>query len=390
MKEKINIIQFMPYFPPHRWWVENVWEEIGNYWSKKDLWNFINVVFDVWQTEKNHYEKNWYKVYLIPSFDLISNFPFPKFWKKEFFEVFKLIKKDINSQNPPLTPPLSGGRTEQEILQEQNFRVITHTRFFLSSLIWWIFARKNKIKWIHIEHGSSYIKLSSKIKYFLSIIYDKIFWKWIFKKAYKVLAISWACKKFILEKFINREVEVFYRGLDLSSLKTNKSWDVKLVYVWRLVSLKWVSDLVDAYKKSKIKNELIIIWDWEEKQNLEIESNWINVKFLWYKDREFVINYLSKNNCILVNPSYSEWMPTTVIEALATWCVVIASDVWWTSEISDKDDLILFEAWDIEWLKDKLIFWIDGYSKLNWLSFSLINDSFDWNRNIFKFYELIK
>ena len=42
--KKINIIQFLPYFPPHKWWVETVWEEIGKYWVKNDMWEFINVV----------------------------------------------------------------------------------------------------------------------------------------------------------------------------------------------------------------------------------------------------------------------------------------------------------------------------------------------------------
>jgi len=55
------------------------------------------------------------------------------------------------------------------------------------------------------------VKLSSKFKTKLSIIYDKIFGKWIFKKADKVLAISEACKNFINKEFIKREVSVFYR-----------------------------------------------------------------------------------------------------------------------------------------------------------------------------------
>lgn len=60
------------------------------------------------------------------------------------------------------------------------------------------------------------MKLSSKLKSYLSVVYDRIFGKWIFKKADVVLGISEACKRFILDKFVEREVDVFYRGMEIS------------------------------------------------------------------------------------------------------------------------------------------------------------------------------
>ena len=203
MKEKINIIQFLPYFTPHKWWLETVWEEVGKYWVKNNFWFFINITSNfeqdyyiinddyekiIFKWEIIWYKKDWYEVLVVTSFEIINNFPVYKIWSKKY----KFIKQYL-----------------EEIEQEQNCRIITHTRFFLSSLIWWLFARKNNIKWIHIEHGSDYVKLSSKLYSYLSIIYDKIIWKWIFKKADKILAISDASKKFILNNFINRKIEVF-------------------------------------------------------------------------------------------------------------------------------------------------------------------------------------
>lgn len=94
--KKINIIQFMPYFPPHKGWVETVWEEIADYWVKKWYGEFINVTFDVWQIEVNDYINKWYKVFLLPSFDIIPNFPFPKFWKKKILESFFRFKNFFN------------------------------------------------------------------------------------------------------------------------------------------------------------------------------------------------------------------------------------------------------------------------------------------------------
>lgn len=385
MKDKINILQFMPYFPPHKWWVETVWEEIWKYWLKNNFWAFINVVTEfeqddslknenntiLYKWKKIWYYKDWREVLVIPSIEIINNFPVYKIWSEEY----KLIKEYLF-----------------EIIWNENniFRIITHTRFFLTSLIWWIFAKKNKIKWIHIEHGSDYVQLSSKIKSKISYFYDRMIWKWIFQKADTVLAISEACKKFINTEFIKREVNVFYRWLDLSNININKTGDIQFIFVWRLVNLKWVSDLVEAYKKSWLTNELIIIWDWEEKERLESISKWFNITFLWYKNREFIIDYLSKNNWILVNSSYQEWMPTTVIEALSTWTPVVATDVWWTKEISDKKDLILFDSWNIEELKNKLFISIDNYNKIKWLSLDVMNEKFNRDNNINNLFNLVK
>lgn len=384
MNNKINIIQFMPYFPPHKWWVETVWEEIWKNWVLNNMWEFVNIVTEFEQldwvkfdSEINFmwefiwYKKDWYEVLVCPSIEIINNFPIYKFWDKKYWIIMQYLKEKIWEK-------------------KEDFRVLTHTRFFLTSFIWSNFSKWNNIKLIHLEHGSDYVRLSSKVKTYLSIFYDKTLWKSILKNADKVLAISNASKKFILNKFISRKISVFYRWLDLSNMGIKKSWDIKFIFVWRLVSLKWVSDLIDAYKLSWIKNKLIIIWDWEEKNTLESISKWFDINFLWYKDREFIIDYLSNSNCILVNPSFQEWMPTTVIEWLSTWSVVVASNVWWTSEISDKKDLVLFEAWNIEELNEKLKSTVNNYNELNWLSLELINERFNREKNINNLYDLVK
>ncbi len=383
MKNKIHILQFMPYFPPHKWWLETVGEEIGKYWVKNNLWEFINIVTEFEQNKylNNYwkitylgeliwYKKDWVEILVCPSLEIINNFPVYKIWSKKYRLIIKYLKERIWDTN-------------------NNFRVITHTRFFLTSLIGWLFARKIRMKWIHIEHGSSYVKLSSKIKSYLARTYDKIFWKWIFKKADIVLAISKACKNFINKEFVDREVNVFYRGVDIGDVNIKKTWVIKFIFIWRLVKLKWVEDLLKAYKKTWLKNKLIIIWDWEEKNNLKLLSRWFNIIFMWYKNRKFIIKYLSENNCILINPSYQEWIPTTVIEWLFTSSITIASDVWWTREISNKEDLILFKAWNIRDLKQKMIFSIKNYNKLKGLSIRKVKYKFNWKKRIISLYNMI-
>jgi hypothetical protein len=72
----------------------------------------LNIVFsgsqDDWAFQ---YEKDGYMVIVMPAFDIVPNFPFPKFWKKNFWNALK-IAKNFNAK----------------IIQ-------THTRFFLATTL---------------------------------------------------------------------------------------------------------------------------------------------------------------------------------------------------------------------------------------------------------------
>lgn len=376
---KINIIQFLPYFPPHAWWLETVAREFSSFYVAKWYGEVVNVIFSVWQDEWiKEYNKNWYKVYVLPAFDIISNFPVPKFWKKDFWEVLRIIKTSH------LAPLLTCEGNRKWIIQ-------THTRFFLSSFLWWLFAKYHKLKWVHIEHGSDYVKSSSKLVEKISYFYDKIIWKWIFSKADKILAISEWVRNFIEKEFVkDKDIKVIYNWIDFIPAEKQENKDIiKIGFVWRLVKLKWVDLLIEAFKNLSKKYENIIleiVWDGEEKTYLEsIKSD--KIKFLWRQNREEVASFLA--NCdILVNPSFQEWLPTTVLEWLLSKCVLVATDVGWTSEISNLEDLILVASWDLEDLEKWLEIAILNYKELRWKSSELVKEKFDWNESVGKYFNL--
>jgi hypothetical protein len=386
MKDKKNIIQFLPYFPPHKWWLETHADEWGKWWIKKEYWNVYNLItnFDqiplsispqgreveqvIYEWTVIWYTKDWVQNLIVPSFEVISNFPVYKFWTSKYKLIIKYLKEK-----------------ETDI-------VITRTRFFMTSFIWWLFARKNNIKWCHIEHGSDYVKLKSKLNSIIAYIYDRLIWKWIFTKSDELVWVSNACKRFINKEFVNRNINVVHRWVDIIEKEIKKEWEIKLVFVWRLVKLKWVGDLLKAFQNITANIKLIIIWDWDEKNNLEkiVNEKKLNVEFLWFKDKWFIIDFLYKNKCIMLHPSYQEWLPSTVIDWLLTWNIVVASDVWWTNEISEEDDLILFEAWYIEKLVKKIDFSVKNYDKLVGKSEKLVINRFSWNENIEKYYKIMR
>lgn len=68
--------------------------------------------------------------------------------------------------------------------------------------------------------------------------------------------------------------------------------------------------------------------------------------------------------------------------------MVVATDVWWTPEISDKDDLILVKPGD----EESLYFWLEkaikNYNKIAGLSKEHVKTEFDRNKNIEKYHEV--
>lgn len=376
--KQLNIIQFLPYFPPHKGGLETHAEEWGKYWKKEwygDVYNFIthfnqdvsfgNIINFEWK--EIWYIKDGVENLIIPSFEIISNFPIYKFRSSEYRRILRYLKtKKID-------------------------RVITRTRFFFTSFIGWLYAKKNKINWCHIEHGSDYVKLNSYIKNMTAYLYDKIFWISIFYFADLVIWVSDACKVFIQQKFINREMAVIHRWVELLDKKYKlKKWDIRTVFIGRLVKLKWVEDLILAIKKLSFDIKLDIIWDGDERKNLEklAKNSWKNINFLWFQNKDFIIDYLYNNKCIFVNTSYQEWLPSSVIEGLYTWNIVVASNVWGTKEISDQEDLLLFEAWDIDWLIKRLTQAYNDYDMLVGKSYEYVRSEFSWGESIKKYYSI--
>lgn len=403
MSKKINIIQFLPYFPPHKWWLETVAEELSSFYVQKWYWNIINVIFDVWQdynNQKTEYILNknnikiWYKqkgyaVYLLPSFDIIQNFPVPKFWKKDFWKILKEVSLKI----------INDKANENVIIQ-------THTRFFLSSFLGGLFAKHHKLKWVHIEHWSDYVKLGSNFKTKISYIYDRIIGKWIFKKADRIIAISEACKVFIQKEFVNREVYVIYRWLDI---KINKNIEVEnlkhkfpdiiiIWFVWRILKWKNVDSLIKAYyslnndKKNKI--QIVVVWDWEELKNLKNLDKNNKIYFTWSKTFDEAILLQSQFDIHFHTSSPWGWLATTLLQAMQLWCLIIATPNEWANEIIEnwkngillKDDKVkTFKSWIIEALEN-----IDKKEEFSKINKDIVKEKFQRNENIEKYYNLYK
>jgi glycosyltransferase involved in cell wall biosynthesis len=398
MKDKINIIQFMPYFPPHKWGLETHWEQWGKYWVKNGFWKVYNVVTSFEQeiplsissqereVEQIIYldEVIWYKIdgveiLVCPSVEIISNFPVYKFWSKEY----KIIIRYLEEKNIDI--------------------IITRTRFFLTSFLWWLFARKNKIKWIHIEHGSDYVKLNSKFKNLVAKIYDKWIWKWIFKKADKVIWVSEACKRFIQKEFVNREVWVIYRGVDLPGIidewaLKNKFWGKIIIwFVWRLFKWKNVDTLIKSYysldKDLKNKIQIVIVGEWEDFDRLNKLDLDKEIYFTWWKSFKEALELQNEFDIHFHTSSPGWWLATTLLQAMSLWKFIISTPYEWADEvIVDWKNGILLKDDSLEelkrWLEKWLILFEDKKKEFEIENKKIFKEKFDWDKNILKYYKL--
>ena len=369
----MKVLQFLPYFPPHIWGVEAFAKERSSAFSEQKKWKLINVVFSPGQPENLiSYEQDGYTVMILPAFELISNFPVPKIRSPTFWSQIQKIKAE-----------------KADIIQ-------THTRFFLSSFLWWLLAKLQKIKRIHIEHGSGFVKGLSRRKTTFARCYDQIFWRLIFRLADSLVAISHGNLPFI-QQFTRKKISVIYRGFDFTPVlreKKEKTDQILIGFVGRLVKLKGVDLLIEAFAQleQEYRNlRLQIIWDGEERCNLEKQVEalglWDKISFLWYQSPEKVYSDFLPHIDIFVNPSLQEGLPTTVIEALFAQCITVATGVGGTREIADGEDFIVVEPWSVEALKGALNQALALVWKANWASYQQVRERFGWKRGVGEYLE---
>lgn len=190
MSKSYKILQVLPYFPPHHGGLEAVAEEISRNLVAYRFAEVCNLTFDVGQVSTD-YQKDGYRVVSIPAFEVVHNFPFPKFWSPGFWRALSAVKK--------FAP---------DVIQ-------THTRFFLSTFLGGILSKVWHKPWVHIEHGSGFVVHSNRFIAKAAYSYDQVLGKWSIRRADRVVAISEACARFVQEKLKGRETDVIYRGFDL-------------------------------------------------------------------------------------------------------------------------------------------------------------------------------
>jgi glycosyltransferase involved in cell wall biosynthesis len=164
----------------------------------------------------------------------------------------------------------------------------------------------------------------------------------------------------------------------------------------RLIDGKGVKDLILALENLKDKDfVLFIIGDGSQKkplENLTKEKNLSDKIIFWgHKEHNEAISIL-KISDIVINPSYTEGLPTSIIEAALCKKAIIATNVGGTPEIITGDgDGYLIKPKNIEELRNKLENLIDNKKLQNSFGKSAYNkviDKFNWENSCNKYLKI--
>jgi glycosyltransferase involved in cell wall biosynthesis len=377
----MKLLIFCPYYPPHIGGLESHADEFNKHLAQKD----VEVVVFTPRLPKSAPEKELIhkKVQVIrfPAFEIIPNYPLPKFWLPKFWLFFV------------------------ELFRQKFDIAISRTRFFNTSLLALVYAKIKRVRWIHIEHGSDFVKSGGKLATSAAKIYDYTFGKIVLRSANKVIANSKASAKFCKKLAKNINCEVIYRGVKIRDILStlpdanfrNKYQDSTIItFLGRLFDGKGVSDLVIALSKLENKKYIcFIVGDGPEKKKLELLSKKLNIQnkiiFFGYQNFDSYIKIL-KITDIFVSPSYTEGLPTTVAEAALCKNAIVATNVGGTPEIitSGKSGYLI-EPKDINSLKEKLAELMndeDLRKKLGANAFKEVQNKFDWDKSIGKYLKI--
>lgn len=381
MKKGIKVLKFLPYFPPHKWWLEIHVQEWSKWWVKSQYGEVLNLTFSVGQPEGVFgYNENGYRVVVLPAFELVPNFPFPKFWTRDFWKSLNEAKKfgaDI---------------------------VNTHTRFFLSSLLGWIFAKIYRIPWVHIEHGSDYVRLDSSFKTWIAWLVDQCMGRWIFWSTDAIIPISEACKKFV-GRFTNRDMSVFYRWLDiaesgvdtsLSDIREQFPGKIIIGFIGRLYKWKNVESFIQAYylldPEIREKIQPVIVGYGEDLERLKIFDWDKKFYFTGWKNSSVDIATQSQFDIHVHSSSPGGGLATTLLQAMHLGCLIVATPYEGADEvITNNTNGILLKDDSVEEIKRWILLGIENLDKRQrWseINAQIIQEKFSWERNIKNYHNL--
>ncbi|NWF76984.1 MAG: glycosyltransferase family 4 protein [Chloroflexi bacterium] len=313
----------------------------------------------------------------------------------------------LNSLYPIPKPCPTSFRIWRGLLPKNYDAINTHTRFFLTSFLGFLFAKFKRIPLVHTEHGARHSIVTNRAIDLISRAYDHTLGALVVKSARRNIGVSQAACEF-LKHLGAAHAQVIYDGIDTSIFKREKTNyrqklgisndTIVITFVGRLIYAKGVQDLISAF--SKIKDtapelKLLIVGDGPYRADLENLAQQTgcasNILFLGQKSQDEVIDVLSATD-IFVNPSYSEGLGISVTEAASIGLPIIATDVGGTREIIATNETgILVKARDVGQLAEELRRLganIELRKRLGENARRLAEQKFNWDKIVREYIEL--
>jgi glycosyltransferase involved in cell wall biosynthesis len=298
-------------------------------------------------------------------------------------------------------PSYKGVKQIVEVFKENRANkpeIHTHTRFYLNNWIATYLAKKNKLTHYHFEHGSSFVKDGSPFVRFSARIFDLFLAGYILRNSKLIFPVSESVREFLQPRYpklsYGPTIYNSYPFLLDTFPNKRKPEILKLLFVGRVIRSKGIYELIDAcisMKEESIPFTLTIIGDGSEMNNIKKiikEKNLSShINMMGLLPFEETQKHFSKYD-IFINPSYTEGLPTAVLEGLANGLFVVATDVGGTKEIIPKEKLIPLEDLSGKSIKNSVVHILKNWNEETGIYKEIYNtakNKFNWKENIKKY-----
>lgn len=226
---------------------------------------------------------------------------------------------------------------DKKLCEKQFDLVVINARFYIHSLYAADFAKKNNIKCITVEHGSTHLSVDNKILDFVVAHVEHFVTMKLKKKCSDYYAVSKAAGEWS-GHFGIKSKGTLYNAVDIDGIAAaaekrvcdyRKEYNISenatvITFTGRLLKIKGVYELLDAFKQIN-RNDLYLFYagDGPELDGLKAMAN-DRVIFLGQIDFDHIVSLLETSD-IYCLPSVSEGMSTSVLEAVATNTFVITT-----------------------------------------------------------------
>jgi len=309
----MKIIQITAYYPPHLGGLENVVREISERLADKG--NQVEVITsDIGFKGERLTPKKNLKVSYLKSWEFAHTPIIPSL----FYKLLRVPKDSI-----------------MHIHIAQAF--ITEIAYFISKI--------RKIPYITHFHGET---LPTGKFGFLLPLYKIIFTKRILSSSEKVICLSEDYREFLNKRYATpmNKIEVIPNGVseDFFMNKNKKKINIaNLLYVGRLSVDKNLPILIKAASMLKSKAVLNVVGEGAMKEKLKkiiLNEKSENVIIHGKKTGEELVNFYRDADIFLLASRF-EGQPLTVLEAMASSTIVIASDIMGIREVVGEAGILV-------------------------------------------------
>jgi glycosyltransferase involved in cell wall biosynthesis len=194
-------------------------------------------------------------------------------------------------------------------------------------------------------------------------------------KKYEKDVLTWADVITVISKesfdyytSLGHKVFQIPNAINISSLSSNEDriYEKQVIFAGRLSKEKGIKTLIEICKNLSNDIHLIIIGDGPEVEHIKkIESEHNNIHYLGSKNHSQTIS-LIKGSDILIQPSFSEGISSTILESMACKTPIIASSVGGNLElIKDQESGFLIEPTNHKRFCEKIVELVSNKSLQN-------------------------